>query len=92
MLSFPAQFISGSCIKIKINLKFLFSHVFVVSLDAPQRSEKIKIEVNFASSSGIGTGRINYMSVFGDFNCKLAQQNLKIFAGVRPTYSAKKLG
>ena len=32
--------------------------VFIKSFEAPQRSVKIKIQVNFFSSSGIGTGRV----------------------------------
>ena len=32
-----------SCIEIKIKLKFLFSHFFVVPQKAPQRNAKIKI-------------------------------------------------
>ena len=33
--------------------------VFIKPFKAPQRSEKIKILLNFFSSSGIGTGRVN---------------------------------
>ena len=33
--------------------------VFIKPFEAPQISVKIKIQVNFLSSSGIGTGRIN---------------------------------
>ena len=33
--------------------------VFIKLLEAPQRSVKLKIEVYFLSSSGIGTGSIN---------------------------------
>ena len=32
---------------------------FMKPFEAPQRSEKIKIYLNFLSSSGIGTGRVN---------------------------------
>ena len=32
--------------------------VFIKPFEAPQRSVKIKIELNFFSSSGIGTGRV----------------------------------
>ena len=32
---------------------------FIKPFEAPQRSMKIKIKVNFFSSSGIGTGRVN---------------------------------
>ena len=34
------------------------SKVFIKSFEAPQRSKKIKIFVNFLSSSAIGTGRV----------------------------------
>ena len=35
------------------------SKAFIKHFDAPQRSVKIKIYVNFFSSPGIGTGRVN---------------------------------
>ena len=38
---------------------------FIKPFEAPQRSVKIKIQVKFVSSSGIGTGKVNNMwSVF----------------------------
>ena len=47
-------------------MKFFFSHFFVNAFkafikpfEAPQRSVKIKISLNFSSSSGIGTGKVN---------------------------------
>ena len=66
-LFLPFLCIPESCIEIKINLKFLFSHFFVVPqkkyenkyFEAPQRSMKIKIKVNFSFLSGIETIRVN---------------------------------
>ena len=64
ILTPPDPCIPESSIK-SINLKFPFLHIFVVleafikPFEAPQISVKIKIQVNFLSSSGIGTGRIN---------------------------------
>ena len=37
-------------------MKFL--KAFIKPFEAPQRSEKIKIKVNFLSLCGIGTGRV----------------------------------
>ena len=36
---------------------------FIKPFEATQRSVKIKIELNFFSSSGIGTGRVNYLLI-----------------------------
>ena len=36
-----------------------FMNSFIKPLEAPQRKVKIKIVVNFLSSSGIRTGRVN---------------------------------
>ena len=52
-LSLPDPFISESCIKIKINLNFLFSYFFIVPkafikpFEATQKSVKIKIKLFF---------------------------------------------
>ena len=77
-LTLPTQCISESYVKMKINLIVLFSHFFVVPqkylwrplkvfikpFEAPQRSVKIKIYVNFFSSSRIGAGRVKAKYVF----------------------------
>ena len=67
-LTLPALCISESCIKIKIILNFyfhtflwclkMFYEAFIKPFVAPKRSVKIKIWVNFFSSSGIGTERV----------------------------------
>ena len=54
-LTLPFLYIPESCTEIKINLKFLFSLFF----EAPQRSMKIKIEVNFSFLSAIETFRVS---------------------------------
>ena len=36
---------------------------FIKPFEAPQRSAKIKIELNFFSSAGIGTGRVKSATV-----------------------------
>ena len=35
--------------------------VFMKPFEAPQRSAKIKVQLNFYSSSRIGTGRVNWI-------------------------------
>ena len=35
---------------------------FIELFEAPQRSVKIKIQVTFFASTGIGTERVNYLS------------------------------
>ena len=53
MLTLPAPCISGSCIEIKIKLNFFFTllcgalKAFLKPFEAPRRSVKIKIELNF---------------------------------------------
>ena len=72
-----APFISESCIKTKINLIFIFtllfgasksfmkvSKAFIKAVEASQRIVKIEIQVNFLSSSGIGTGRVKICEKF----------------------------
>ena len=60
--SLPVHF--RCCVKIKINLNFYFhtslwsSKEALKPFDTPQRSVKIKIQVNLLSSSGIATGRV----------------------------------
>ena len=48
----------------------MHSDVFIKPFEAPQRSVKIKISLNFLSSSGIGMGRFNIiilnLSIFAD--------------------------
>ena len=39
--------------------------------EAPQRSAKIKISVNFLSSFGIGTGRVNIRALHGIYVIKM---------------------
>ena len=51
LLTLPAPCISESCIKIKIK-------AFIKPFEAPQRSVKIKISVNFFSLSGMEAGRV----------------------------------
>ena len=71
-LTLPASCISESCMKIKINLIFIFTFLcgaskgymkafkaFIKPFKASQRSVKIKNEVRFFSSFKIGTRRIN---------------------------------
>ena len=62
-LTLPAQPILGSCVRIKINISFYFQTSlwclqrlkgFIKPFEAPQRSVKIKIEVNFFFSFVIG--------------------------------------
>ena len=67
LLTLPALHFSESCIKIKINLIFIFTilhgaskgfmKAFKAEAEAPQRNVKIKFKI-FFSSSGIGAGRI----------------------------------
>ena len=67
VLTFPALCISEIFIKMKI--KFLFSHFFAVPqkafkaflkpFEAPQRSVKIKIWVNFSLCLGLGLEGLN---------------------------------
>ena len=54
-LTLPVPCISENCIKIKINLMV---QSFIKLFEAPQRSVKIKIKVNFFSSPRIGKGRL----------------------------------
>ena len=71
-LTLPAPCISESCIKIKTNWNFYFNFswwylkrfmkalkAFIKPFQAPQRSAKIKISVNFFPLSGIGAGGVN---------------------------------
>ena len=71
-LTLPAPSISESYIKIKINLNFYFDTSLwcpkgfmkafkdsIKPFEAPQRSAKIKIQVDSLPSSRIGTGRVN---------------------------------
>ena len=37
---------------------------FIKSFEAPQRSVKMKIAVNFFSSSRIGTGRVKIVNIY----------------------------
>ena len=64
-LILPVPCISESCIEIKIKLDFYFptsllclKRPSIKLFEAPQRSVKIKIELNFLSPSGSGTGRV----------------------------------
>ena len=72
ILTFPVPCIIESCIEIKIKLNFYFHtslgasksfrkafKAFIKPFEAPQRSEKIKIWIDFLSSFGTGTGRVN---------------------------------
>ena len=52
-LNVSAPCISESCIKIKLGEIF----IFILLCKAPQRSVKMKFQVNFFSSSKIGTGK-----------------------------------
>ena len=74
MLTPPAACISESCIEIKLNLNFIFTllggaskgfkkalKAFIKLSEAPRRSVKIKIEINFDSSSKIVMGRVKRM-------------------------------
>ena len=74
MLTPPAACISESCIEIKLNLNFIFTllggaskgfkkalKAFIKLSEAPRRSVKIKIEINFDSSSRIVMGRVKRM-------------------------------
>ena len=71
-LPLPPHCISENCIKRKINVNFCFHtslwfikriyeglKAFIKPFEAPQRSAKVKIYVNFLSLSGIWRGRIN---------------------------------
>ena len=44
---------------------------FIKPFEAPQRSVKIKIEVNYFPSSEIGAGRVNIKSSFLSYHCLL---------------------
>ena len=73
-LTLKGLFISESCIEIKIELKFYFHtslwclkrfyeglKAFIKPFEAPQRSVKIKILLNFFTLSGIVTFRVKYL-------------------------------
>ena len=75
LLTLPAPCISESFVKMEINLIFFFALVcavwkgfmkpfnaFIKPFEAPQRSVKIKNQVNFLSSSGIETRRVKIHS------------------------------
>ena len=79
LLILPAPCISDNCIKIKINLNFIFTllfgaskgfmkdlKAFIKSFEAPQRSVQIKFSVKFFFlRQGIGTGRVKIcLSIF----------------------------
>ena len=57
ILTLPVPSTSESCIEIKIKLNFYF-HTFTKPFEAPKRSVKRKIWLNFFSLSRIGTGRV----------------------------------
>ena len=82
-LSLNVLCIFESCIEIKIKLKFYFHASlwclkrFYEGLKGTQRSVKIKIYLNFFSSSGIGTRRVILVQVFKIVNCWLAHTFLK---------------
>ena len=49
---------------------------FIKPFEAPQRSVKIKIYLNFLSSSGIGTGRVKMMIIYISFRRYLKKNDL----------------
>ena len=70
-LTSPVICISESCIEIKVKVIIYLTllcgpskgfmkafKAFIKSFETPQRSVKIKIELNFFSSSGVGAGRV----------------------------------
>ena len=61
VLTLKDPFISESCIEIKIELNFYFHtsfKAFIKPFEAPQRSVKIKISLNFFTLSGIRMLRV----------------------------------
>ena len=79
ILTLNGPCISESCIEIKIKVNVYFDTSlwclkrFMKPFEAPQRSAKIKIQLNFFSSSGIGTGRVKFTCEFFTNNIPLPE-------------------
>ena len=58
ILTIPVTCISESCIEIRSPIFIFTIFIFIKPFEAPQRSVKIKISLNFLSSSGIGMERV----------------------------------
>ena len=81
-LTLPIQCISESCIKIKIHFNFHF-HTSLSNLLRNHKSMKTKIEVNFLSLSGIGTGSVNQFGPIFPCNSIFCSKCYKILERVK---------